>query len=219
MPYTLVWAFRLDRAASDGTPLPSTAVELRSPSGGFWGSATKGIHGSLLNGDLVAVDARRYKTGEVLQIKQLWNFETRSFVWAIPVGSWRSHVFAPLIKLSPEKYGVIRGRVIAMQQRLTRPGYYLYSPTTWSFRVQRKGPDGSALPTIAVEMQARSFKGSLTPGDEVEVDARGYKSGDLVIVQKIRNLTSNSVVRSQASPFTPVLGLENTRLGEYIRMI
>jgi hypothetical protein len=140
----------------------------------------------------VAVDARGYKPGEVLRVKELWNFTTRSFVRAR--GSGRSRVFDPLVKLNEEKYDIIRGHVVALQQRQDRPGVN-WSPIVWSFRLQRNGPNARPLPPVDVELRGHFLRGSLVTGDEVELDASGFNSGDVVSVRKLRNLTANTVVK------------------------
>ena len=193
-PYSLVWDFRLARSPSpDGQPQPPIGVEFRSPSGGYWGSTTKGIVGSILNGDEVFVDTRDCKPGELLRVKEVWNLTTNSCVRVR--GSSQSRVFAPLT-VKAEKYGIMRGRITALQQRQERPGM-IYSRTIWSFRLQRTGPDGGLLPLVEVEMLSREFEGSLAAGDEVELDASRSKAGDVVAVKQVRNLSSNSVVRQR----------------------
>jgi hypothetical protein len=191
-PYSLVWDFRLERNAPDGTPLPPMAIELRSP-GHFFFRSTKGFEGSLLNGDQVEVDGRHYKPGRVLQVEQLRNLTSNSVVRIR--GSSPSRVFAASASANTEKYSVIRGRVTTMQQRLDRPGGYVDGIMVWSFRLQQTQPAGRPAPLVEVEMRSRAFEGSIAVGDELEVDARGYRAGDIVRVKRVRNLSSNSMVR------------------------
>jgi hypothetical protein len=186
--FSLVWDFRLERSAPDGTPLQPIAVELRSHASLFrFGTDTKGFEGSVLNGDEVEVDARHYKPGKLLKVEQVRNLTSNSVVRVR--GSSPSSVFAPA---SAEKYSVIRGRVTTIFQRLDRPAVGIM---VWSFRVQRTGPHGSLLPLVEVEMRSNRFEGSIVVGDEVELDASGYRTGDTVSVKKVRILSSNSVVR------------------------
>jgi hypothetical protein len=186
--YGLVWDFRLERSAPDGTPLQPIAVELRSHASWLrFGPDTKGFEGSVLNGDEVDVDARHYKPGKLLKIEQVRNLTSNSIVRA--TGSSPSPVFAAA---NTEKYSVIRGRVTTMQQRLDRPAVRIM---VWSFRVQRTGPNGSLLPLVEVEMRSPKFEGSIVVGDEVELDASGYRTGDTVLVKQVRVLSSNSVAR------------------------
>jgi hypothetical protein len=144
----------------------------------------------VFNGDEVEVDAHHYKPGRVLKVKQVWNLTSNSVVRVR--GSSPSRVFAALAATNMEKYGVIRGRVTAIQQRVDSP---MESMMVWSFRVQRTGPDGSLLCLVECEMRSRRFEGSIAMGDEVELDASGYRTGDTVHVKRVRNLSSDSVVR------------------------
>jgi hypothetical protein len=89
---------------------------------------------------------------------------------------------------------VTKPRIAVLQERQGQPGD-MYSQTVWSFRLQRTEPGGTRMPLVEVEMWGLKFEGSLAVGDELELDARGYKSGDIVFMKKLRNLTSNSVVR------------------------
>ncbi len=111
-----------------------------------------------------------------------------------PATSQRSAPTAP----TPTSPGLIRGRVAGFQQRNELRGRrYL---AVWDFRVERasEGP-------IAVEMRGYSFDGAIANGDEVEM--RGStRSGKVVYVRSVDNLTSNSRVRVTSRPH-PLLGM------------
>ena len=188
-PYTLIWDFRLERNAPDGTPLAPVAVEMVSK-GSMWGTS-KGFKGSVLNGDEVEVDGRDYQPGRVLRVEQVWNLTSNSIVRER--GSAPSRIFAALAAENTERYDVIRGRVVVMQQRQDRPGH-TRQIMDWAFRVQQTRSDGSLRPLVEVEMRSDKFEGSIAVGDEIEVDGRDYSSGDVLSVKQVRNLSSNSVV-------------------------
>ena len=188
----MVWNFRLQRSAVQDKNSQIVDVELRSSSKGFLGITTKGIVGSLYNGDVVAVDASGLKEGELLRVKELWSLTTNSSVRVR--GSSPSRALAMLDADDSERQGVIRGRIATLQQRQSRPGM-IYGPTVWSFRLQRNVPAGRWVPLVEAEMLGSKFEGSLAVGDEVELDASRCKSGEVVVVKKARNLTANSVVR------------------------
>ncbi|HYN14994.1 MAG TPA: hypothetical protein VES66_04300 [Terriglobales bacterium] len=104
----------------------------------------------------------------------------------------------------------IRGRVEAFQERREPDRGFGLRPkrsvptyvVIWNFRLVRTGPDGKALPPVAVEMRGLelgkpAFEGSLVNGDEVEVDAPGHIPGDIIHPLEVRNLSSNCVVRGR----------------------
>jgi hypothetical protein len=69
----------------------------------------------------------------------------------------------------------------------------------WNFRIEREGHDREPLAPVAVEMRGFEFEGALADGEEVEITGKA-KRGRIVHVQRVENLTSNSVVRVKEGP-------------------
>lgn len=88
---------------------------------------------------------------------------------------------------------LIKGQVSGMQQRFEPGG------AVWDFRVERTDPSGKPLPRVAVELRGQSFQGSINNGDWVELFGE-WRSGDVVKVDEVKNLTTNATVRTQAVP-------------------
>lgn len=89
---------------------------------------------------------------------------------------------------------VIRGRVVALQQRqeptFSTPAF------VWDFRLQRTRPEEISLPLVPVEMRSYwGFIGTLLVGDEIEVSAESHTEGGTIYPHEIKNLSSNSFVR------------------------
>jgi hypothetical protein len=100
----------------------------------------------------------------------------------------------------------IRGRVTGLNQHQELRWPFFSNPRAkppmirvLNFQVQRVGPDGNPqpLPPIFVALRGAKLKGSISNGDEVELDASSSKSWGTVRLKEIRNLTSNSVVRTK----------------------
>jgi hypothetical protein len=72
-----------------------------------------------------------------------------------------------------------------------------------NFRVDRFDEEGRKLPSVAVEMRGRSLRGVLGEGDSVDV---GRAKGGVLQPRRVRNLSTNSVVRVRRShPFVRFL--------------
>jgi hypothetical protein len=199
---TIVRDFRLERRAPDGTVLPPLAIQLRS-------SRYTGFEGSILNGDELEV-AAHHKPAGTLQVDEVLNLTSNAVVRvrkALPVFS-----FGPIqwgsafpVMANAEHYGVIRGRVTVVQQVLLL-GQKGFNPTVWNFRLQRGGPDGGSFPLVEVEMRGLTFEGSIAENDEVELNAAGYKTGDVVGVTKVDNITAKSVFKANKGSWFLAIG-------------
>jgi hypothetical protein len=186
-PSNLILDFRLQPSGPAGAAIGTIAVELVSAGSVF--RTSKGIEGSIFNGDEVEVDGRNYKSGKTLQVKQVRNFTSSSIVRVR--GSSPLPIFADP---RAEKYTLLRGRITALQQ-----GSDIFDSRFlfWTFRLQRATADGRLLPAVEIEMRNRGFEGTVSEGDAVELDAKGFKVGDIVKVKQLRNLSSNSVVQAR----------------------
>jgi hypothetical protein len=89
---------------------------------------------------------------------------------------------------------VFRGIVSVLQQRTEiaqRVSYFV-----WDFRLERRDDKGEPLPRVAVQMRGRTLKGSIANGDHVEVSGR--PTDGVLVTNRVRNLTTNSIVVAQS---------------------
>jgi Tetratricopeptide repeat len=78
----------------------------------------------------------------------------------------------------------------------------------WTFRIERVGEDGNALPPVLVTMRGSRIDGQLAEGDIVE--AGPWKPGEMIRAKKATNLTTNSMIVVRGMPqwvFVAGLGL------------
>ena len=182
--------FRLEPLDPNDASLTNRDVQMRV-------RRERGFEGSIINGDIVEVMAGN-KSGGTLVVRDVRNLTTNSIVRVRRKFRWRKSVFP--VMPGAEKYGLIRGRVVFIHQ-ISLMGLRGRSPGVWTLRLRREGSDGKPLPLVEIEMRGISFVGSVVENDEIEVDASGYKTGDVIGVRKVWNVTSNAVFRAIVSHF------------------
>lgn len=91
----------------------------------------------------------------------------------------------------PRSRNLVRGRVAGLIVRSEAP--YGANTIVWNFRIERTNQNGRRLDPIAVEMRGPSFRGVVANGDVVETTTP-QRAGAVLKLNKIRNLTSNSIV-------------------------
>jgi hypothetical protein len=100
--------------------------------------------------------------------------------------------------------GAIAGEVRGFNERAEAVGDKLL--TVWSFRLERYDKAGNRLPPVAVQMSGMRFSGSINEGEWVEVAGK-WREGQVMRVQEVRNLTTNTVVKARkASKASTVIG-------------
>jgi hypothetical protein len=75
--------------------------------------------------------------------------------------------------------------------------------TVVSFRVERYDEAGNRLAPVAVQMRGQTFEGAVSEGDWVEVTGGKVRDGT-VQVDRVRNLTTNVVVRAKGADHSPI---------------
>jgi pSer/pThr/pTyr-binding forkhead associated (FHA) protein len=94
--------------------------------------------------------------------------------------------------------GRLRGRVTGYQQRYET--YGRRQVYVWDFQLDGQGSSGAPTHgTVAIEMRGFGFKGAIKEGDEVEI-SKSAQPGKVIRVRRVRNLTSNSLVKVRGHP-------------------
>jgi hypothetical protein len=99
----------------------------------------------------------------------------------------------PVFAVAPPA-GAFVGQARSIQKTREDDAWIAQShPITWTFRVDRKGPDGNELPPVPVRLTGGRIQGALVEGDWVAIPGP-WKPGTTATPRKITNLTTGAPV-------------------------